>query len=465
MKKEFLKNQSLFSGLSDEDLNWLSDQSSVVEIKHGESLIKEGQPGDSAFIVVEGEFEVVKKSDQRDIVIAVREPGAIIGEMALIDNTPRNASVRAVKDSRLLEISGRTFFQLLEHSPTAVLAILRTVSARLRQNEAMLRQSEKMAALGTLSAGLAHEMNNPAAAARRSAEQLRSTLADWQELNSALDQLTLDETQRKKLVELRSQMSSAGKNGPIQDPLTRSDLESSVQAWLEDRGVGDAWETGPILVAAGFNTTSLSKLCEAYTPKQLQVVTKWLAAGYTVHALLEEVRMSTERISEIVKSVKEYSFLDRAPLLEVDIHESLDNTLVILRHKTKAGIKITKQYAQYLPRVEAYGSELNQVWTNILDNALDALNGSGEIILRTYSRNGHVFVEIQDNGPGIPVEIEKRIFEPFFTTKPPGVGTGLGLHISYTIIHKHYGQIQVTSRPGETCFQVKLPIQLPKGKA
>lgn len=462
MNKDFLSSQPLFSGLSEQDLNWLADQVQPVEIKSGELLIEEGDPGDSAYIVMEGEFEIIKKSDQREIVIGLREPGAVIGEMALIDNTPRNASVRAVKDSRLLKISDKVFFQLLQNSATAVLAILRTVSGRLRQNEAMLRQSEKMAALGTLSAGLAHELNNPAAAARRSADQLRLKLNDWQQLNSELDRLALSEPQRSKLIQLRREMSAEAKGKNQPNPIKQSMLENDVQAWLKEHAVQEAWEISTDLVSAGFDTTNLRKLCEAYTSNQISVVVKWLAAGYSVHGLIDEVRMSTERISEIVKSVKEYSYLDQAPLQEVDIHESLENTLVILRHKTKEGVKIIRQFAANLPRIEAYGSELNQVWTNILDNALDALEGTGEITLRTYAKPPFVFIEIQDNGPGIPTNIQKRIFEPFFTTKPPGVGTGLGLNISYTIIHKHYGEIRVTSKPGETCFQVKLPIQLPR---
>jgi signal transduction histidine kinase len=462
MNRDFLKAQPLFAGLSGPDLDWLAEQAQSVTINAGEYLILEGGPGDSAYIVIEGEFEIIKKSDQREIVIAVREPGAVIGEMALIDNTPRVASVRAVSKGSLLRISDKVFIQLLEKSATAVMAILRTVSGRLRQNDAMLRQSEKMAALGTLSAGLAHELNNPASAARRSADLLRAKLNDWQQLNSELDQLKLDEAQRNRLSTLRMDMSEVHEKKSIDDPLSQSDLESDIQNWLVERGVESAWEISPELASAGFTATSLSDLCETYTPNQLNIVVKWLASGYTVHALIDEVRMSTERISDIVKSVKEYSYLDQAPLQEVDVHDGLNNTLVILRHKLKDGIQISKEYDSSLPRIEAYGSELNQVWTNILDNAIDALNGKGVINIRTFSIDSFIYVEIKDNGPGIPEEIQKRIFEPFFTTKPPGVGTGLGLHISYSIIHKHYGEIRVTSKPGETCFQVKLPKSLPK---
>ena len=460
MNKDFLRKLPIFEGLSEDDLEWLFQQAVPVSIKTGATLMEEGAPGDSAYIVVDGEFEIVKKSDQQDIVIAVRERGAVIGEMALIDNAPRMATVRAVSDGDLLKISDEVFFQLLANSTTAVLAVLRTVSVRLRQNEAMLRQSEKMAALGTLAAGLAHELNNPAAAARRGAEQLRATLISWQQLNSELDKLDLEAPQREKLISLRSGLADGHHTGQILDPLALGDLENEIQIWLEDSGVRDAWELAPTLAAAGWDSDRLGVLCAAYSQRELDVVVRWLAAGFTVYSLIADVRMSAERISEIVKSVKVYSYLDQAPVQEVDIHEGLDNTLVILRHKTKDGIRIVRRYDPDLPHIQGYGSELNQVWTNILDNAIDALDGKGQITLRTYAKDGNVFVEIQDDGPGIPPEIQQRIFEPFYTTKAPGVGTGLGLHISYTIIHKHHGQLSVTSQPGETCFQVKLPAQL-----
>jgi signal transduction histidine kinase len=246
------------------------------------------------------------------------------------------------------------------------------------------------------------------------------------------------------------------------DPLARSDRESDMQAWLEGIGIDEGWELAPALVASGWELESLRKLAPAFDPETLVLVVRWLAAGCAVYSLLNETHMGAERISEIVKSVKAYSYLDQAPIQEVDVHEGLENTLVILRHKTKEGIHITRDYAPDLPHIEAYGSELNQVWTNIIDNAVDAMNGQGELTLRTRANDGKVTVEIEDTGPGIPKEIQQRIFEPFFTTKPPGQGTGLGLHISYTIVNKHYGQLRVESQPGRTAFQVTLPLQLPR---
>jgi len=202
----------------------------------------------------------------------------------------------------------------------------------------------------------------------------------------------------------------------------------------------------------------------AFEPAQIPAVVRWLGVGYSVYALLSEVSTSAERISEIVKAVKAYSYLDRAPIQDVDVHEGLENTLIILRHKLKHGIRITRDYAPDLPRIEAYGGELNQVWTNIIDNAVDAMQGQGDLFLRTRSKDGAVEVEIGDTGPGIPPDVQPRIFEPFFTTKPPGVGTGLGLNIAYNIVvQQHTGHIRVTSEPGATRFYVTLPLQLKRG--
>jgi signal transduction histidine kinase len=217
-------------------------------------------------------------------------------------------------------------------------------------------------------------------------------------------------------------------------------------------------------VAFGWNAEALAPLAADFNGQQLSVLMKWLAIGCSLHSLLNELYTGAERISEIVAAVKQYSYLDQAPIQEVDLHKSIDNTVVILWHKLKGGIKVTRQYDHDLPKIEGYGSELNQVWTNIIDNAIDAMQGKGEIILRTQCKPpDQVVVEIEDTGPGIPPELQKRIFEPFFTTKPPGVGSGLGLNIVYTTIHKHGGQVEVFSRPGSTCFRITRPLRLRTG--
>ncbi|MBI3760625.1 MAG: cyclic nucleotide-binding domain-containing protein [Chloroflexi bacterium] len=460
MSVEFLRRLELFSGVAEADLNWLIEQARPVTVEAGGVLIEEGTPGDSLYIIEDGAFEVLKRSGQQDIAIAVREPGAVIGEMSLLDNSPRMASVRATQESHLLMIPHEAFHQMLTTSPSAAMAILKVVSSRLRQNEGLLRQSEKMAALGTLSAGLAHELNNPAAAVKRSAAQLGEALTTWQGLSSDLEELATAPGQRERVRDLRDEIARRAAQAARLDPLARSDREGELQTWLEDRGVDEAWELAPTLVNFGWEAEELERLAVDFSDEALPVLMRWLAAGCSINGLLTEVGMAAERISEIVRAVKSYSYLDQAPIQEVDLHEGLENTLVILRHKLKQAVKVTKDYAPALPRIEAYGSELNQVWTNILDNAIDAMKGEGELTLRTYQKNEHVVVELADTGPGIPPEVQPRIFEAFFTTKPPGVGTGLGLNIAYTIVNKHNGLIQVTSRPGATCFQVTLPIRL-----
>ena len=458
---DFLRKQLLFAGLSEDDLIWLELMSEPVTIPVGEYLMKEGGQGDGLYIASEGEFEVSKRSGNQDVTLAVRGSGEIFGEMSLLDGTPHSASVRVLKEGHLFKIGAAVFHDLLSTRPQATLAILRTVTERLRNTEAMLRQNEKMAALGTLSAGLAHELNNPAAAEKRSAAQLRDTLVEWQHAASDLATLSLDSSQKEAVNGLRAEMSKRAVMPVSLDPLARSDRESAVQEWLEEHALDDAWQIAPPLVMFGWDVAALEKLSEEFG-SSAGILARWLGVGCSVYALLDEVSASAERISEIVKAVKSYSYLDQAPIQQVDVHEGLENTLVILRHKTKEGIRIKREYAPDLPHIEAHGSELNQVWTNIIDNAIDAMEGSGELTLRTYSKDGKVVVEIEDTGQGIPPEIQRRIFEPFFTTKPPGIGTGLGLHIAYTIVNNHNGQINVVSRPGMTRFQVSLPVQMPR---
>ncbi len=461
---DFLRKQLLFAGLSEDDLIWLERMAEPVSISTGEFLMQEGGAGDALYIASAGEFEVIKRSGNQDVVIAVRGAGEIFGELALLNGTPHSASVRALKDAQLFKISGAVFRDLLATRPQATLAILRTVTERLRNTEIMLRQNEKMAALGTLSAGLAHELNNPAAAAKRSAAQLRDTLVEWQRAAAEVTAQSLDARQRETLNTLRAEMATRAAAPIALDPLARSDRETAVQEWLEARGMEEAWQIAPSLVTFGWDVAALEEL-GGTLGAHLPVVVRWLGVGYTVYALLDEVSTSAERISEIVKAVKSYSFLDQAPIQQVDAHEGLENTLVILRYKLKEGVRITRDYAPDLPRIEAHGSELNQVWTNIIDNAIDAMGGKGELMLRTRRQNENVVIEITDNGPGIPPEIKDRIFEAFFTTKPPGIGSGLGLHISYNIVQEHRGGIEVDSQPGATTFRVTLPIQLKRGEA
>ncbi len=336
---------------------------------------------------------------------------------------------------------------------------LRDLEVAYLQQEVMLRQSEKLATLGKLSAGMAHELNNPAAATQRGAAQLQTAFFRLQQSHFKIGELGLSRAQLTTLLELDRLAQERAKQPVDLDSLDRSDIEYEIETWLEDQGFEDAWDTAPTLVNLGFNTDKLAALTADFTVDQLPAVLASISSTYTIYSLLEEMNQGAERISEIVNALKSYTYLDQAPVQSVDVRQGLDNTLVMFRSKLKTGVVVHREYATDLPPIQAYGSELNQVWTNIIDNAIAAMGGQGEIYLRTRHEGPWVIVEIEDTGPGIPVEVQSKIFDPFFTTKPPGEGTGLGLNISHNIIvHKHNGEITISSQPGKTCFEIKLPI-------
>jgi signal transduction histidine kinase len=461
MNLQDLRKSPLFEGLSDEELGQLMDMAEPVTLRPGEILIKQGELGDSAYVVISGDFEVQKQSGQSLIKIDVRNPGDVVGEMALLSRAPRNATLIAKTDGEVLRIPQEAFEKLLVSSTTAAMAVLHWVIVRLTQNESLLHQQEKMAALGTMSAGLAHELNNPAAAAQRSASQLREIQSKWLDLTHQIERAALDENQVNWLDDFIREAARRFEAPLKLDALEKIDLVDQLQSWLEASGVESAWELAPAMVNFGWNSESLENLKTSLSPSLFSLSIQWLGAGCLMMGLLSEVLQTTERISQIVHAVKSYAYLDQAPLLEVDVHEGLENTLVILQHKLKKGVVVKRDYSPNLPHIQAYASELNQVWTNIIDNAVDAMNGKGEIRIKTYQEDNRVIVEITDNGPGIPEEIQTRIFEPFFTTKAPGHGTGLGLHISHDIIaNRHHGQLMVESKPGQTKFKAILPKQV-----
>jgi signal transduction histidine kinase len=458
-----LRKSPLFQGLSDEELQRLMDMAEPVSLGAGDVLIRQGEMGDSAYVVLTGDFEVQKQAGQSLIKIDIRNPGDVVGEMALLSRTPRNATVISKTDSEVLRIPQEAFERLLESSTTAAITVLHWVMARLTQNESLLHQQEKMAALGTMSAGLAHELNNPAAAAQRSAAQLKETQSRWLDLTHQIERAAFHENQTGWLDDFIREASQRLGSPLKLEALDRIERVDQLQTWLEAAGADSAWELAPVLVNFGWEIEALEKLKSRLSASLFALTIQWLGAGCLMMSLLSEVQQTTGRISKIVHAIKSYTYLDQAPLLEVDVHEGLENTLVIMQHKLKKGVTVKRDYAADLPRIEAYASELNQVWTNIIDNAVDAMKGKGQIQIKTYEQDRRVVVEIADNGPGIPEHIQSRIFEPFFTTKAPGQGTGLGLHISHDIIaNRHHGQLTVESKPGETRFRVVLPILMSK---
>lgn len=458
---DFLRKVPLFADLPDADLKHLCQIVEEVRLRAGQELFAEGSPGDRAYVIVEGELEIIKGAGGRPILLAVRKSGEVIGEMALLEEAPRMASVRARSDALLLAISQDQLDYLLNTSASASRAMMNTVLARWRNVTAALRQSEKMAQLGTLTAGVAHELNNPAAAVKRGAGQLSGAIESFGEASARVEHLGLSPAQRAGLAGLVDQARSVATRPLHLDAVSRSDREYELETWLEDRSVENAWDLAPSLVSLGYDADGLAELSRQFSADQLPAIIGWLGATYNAHNLLTEISQGAGRISEIVKALKDYSYLDQAPVQTVNVHEGLDNTLLILRNKLQEKITVKREYAPDLPQIQAYGSELNQVWTNLIDNAIDALAGMADpqITLRTRREADWVIVEVTDNGSGIPPEIQPRIFEAFFTTKPPGQGTGLGLEISYnTVVNKHKGNLSLFSQPGLTRFTVTLPV-------
>jgi signal transduction histidine kinase len=351
---------------------------------------------------------------------------------------------------------------LLTICPGMLDVILTVLVKRIQDTEIITMQQEKLVALGKLSAGLAHELYNPAAAAQRATEQLRLVVVSLPDATSQLyNQYQQKEDDLFNIFQ-RKALQRAATASPLLDPLAKSDLEDELALWLEEHNIEDAWQLSPTFVDAGLDCTWFDELATHIYEDQLPVFIVLLEKMLQMQASLKMLEETTTRISTLVQAVKSYSYMDRASLQNIDVHEGLESTLTMLGHKLK-NIEVTRHYDTTLPRICAYGNELNQVWTNLLDNAADALEGTGQIALSTRRENEYVVVEISDNGPGIPDEIQTHIFEPFFTTKGVGKGTGLGLDIAYRVIVGHHkGDLQVISRPGDgdTRFIARLPINL-----
>lgn len=456
---DVLRQVPIFSKLTDEQLQWLSEKGSEIWLEPGDYLKVEGDLPDSFYVLLKGQIHLTKKVGNTDRHVMTFEPGTCTGHELLLLDSPYLASGRAITKSHVFTWNTEAFWQILAAIPSITHDLLIMTAQRVEILESMSRHHEKLAALGTLAAGLAHELNNPAAAVSRGAKLLHEL---FQVLPSLALKLNQQQMTRSQLELLNNLLQDAIKNTMTlaqPDPLTQSDQEDEVIIWLEMHGITDGWKLANTFVRTGLGADWLNTVAANIPIELLNEALNWLEAMLAGVELLDGIQQSSARISDLVKSVKEYSYMDQAPMQEVDVHRGLESTLTILGHKLKSGIKVTREYDRSLPSIPAYGSELNQVWTNLIDNAIEAMNGAGEIKIRTSKENNCVLVEITDNGPGIPSEIKERIFEPFFTTKGVGEGTGLGLVICYRIVvEKHKGDIHVLSQSGHTLFQIRLPI-------
>ena len=447
----------LFSNLSTEQTSCF-EPGEVLEFEAGKVLATEGEPLDSFYVLLEGEMRVSRNYSNQAILMGVTKPGMFFGEVSLLLDSPNLATVRTLKHSRLFRLGKNDFWRMLSTCPSVAREIFRTMATRVRNLEGYSQQRERLASLGTMAAGLAHELNNPATAARRASANLREVVDNLQSCACELHETLKPEFWQPLVDASQDAITRLAKSVPL-DSVTRSDREEEVTTWLEKQGVPDGWKLSPAFVGAGLDAKELAALAEKLPAEALPHALGWLEASLSLNSLLNEVDGSTERIAELVKAVKSYSYMDQSPMQQVDVHEGIENTLTMLGHKLK-NVTVTRKFDRAIPRIMAYGSELNQVWTNLLDNAIDAVKGTGKICVATFLDDDQVVVEIADNGAGIPPDVQSHIFEPFYTTKGVGSGTGLGLVISNRIVaDRHGGEIEFESEPGDTRFKVRLPIK------
>jgi signal transduction histidine kinase len=468
-----LRTLFLFERLTDDQLDWLCREGRVVDIDSGPVYI-EGDPATCFYVLLEGTVVLSRKIGGDDIEVnRTSMRGAYAGAFFayLGDRVPQqyNNSMRVTEASRFFVLDADKFAKLMhEWFPMAV-HLLEGLFFGTKSTQEAIGQRERLLALGSLSAGLTHELNNPAAAAVRATGALQERLAGLRDGLAAIAAGPHDGAVLAELLRLQAEEADRVAQAPVLTPLESSDREDEISDWLDDHDVADGYQMAPAFVQAGLDTgwldRAVSTLDEASAGEcDVSAALRWLGNTVETEVLLHEIVDSVTRISVLVGAARQYSQLDRAPYQVVDVHELLDSTLVMLGDKLGPGITVVKHYDRSLPRIPCYPAELNQVWTNLIDNAVAAMSGNGTLTISTAADDGKVLVEFADTGPGVPPELHERIFEPFFTTKPVGQGTGLGLDISWRIVvTRHHGDLRVESEPGNTRFQVRLPLTAPAG--
>ncbi|KYC38465.1 ATPase [Scytonema hofmannii PCC 7110] len=473
-----LREVPLFAKLSNKQLQWLLDEGVEVWRQPGEVHRSEGEPANHVFILLEGQIKITQKIGNQEILLAIYDAKTLFGELpVLMGQEYFWASGRAVTRCHIFQLTNKTFWEMLSSCTCVMTSILRTMAERLQEVQTISQHRDRLVSLGTLAAGLAHELNNPASACRRAAGQLRQTRQVLQPLTIKLNQQQMTCTQKVFVADLQKDAIARARTATKLDPIAQSDLEEEFVQWLETYAVNNPWKLAATFVTSGLDIEWLENVRKNIDEGLLYNILAWIEVTLQETGLLDEIDHCTARISTLIEAVKDYSYMDKAALQEIDVHEGIESTLTILNHKLKqTNVEVIREFDCEIPRIYAYGNELNQVWTNLIDNAIDALvlgtrdkssqsplpsplSPIPKIWIRTSCENDFLFVEIADNGLGIAQEIQSHIFEPFFTTKGVGQGTGLGLHIVYRIVvGQHQGDIRLFSQPGDTRFQIRLPM-------
>lgn len=446
---------AVFANLPEDQIAWFISQSREIALKPEEIYVHEGDPADAMFVVLDGQLEVRGELAGGLVTFPV-QPGDVTGLLPFSRMKQFPLTGRALISSHVLRFPAAQFPALVQKMPELTSRLVAMMSDRVREATRLEQQRDRLVALGKLSAGLAHELNNPASAAKRAAAQLRDTLKRVKDASLELGRQDLTPTQKAEIERLESSFTQ--QDAPPPDALTASDLEAQIDSLLRNHGQTDLWQLAAELAQRAIQPSAIESLFRRLDMVTARAALVRIAASLEISSLLKEIESSTSRISDLVSAIKEYTYMDQAPVQNVDVVKSLETTLTIMNHKLKHGVTVHRDYQAVPLLVNSFGSELNQVWTNLIDNAIQAMNNKGELRVRTYRENGCVVVEIGDNGPGISPEIMGHIFEPFFTTKGVGDGTGLGLDTVQKIVKKHRGDVQVHSTPGDTRFQVYLPL-------
>ncbi len=452
---EALKRVSVLHGLTDRELEWLATHGEELAFPAGAPLFREGDPARKMLILLKGDVHV--RRSQGGLALFVGRAGQITGLLPFSRMKTHGGQGFASTDVWGIVIDRDMFPAMLEAIPSMGQRCVSVLLDRVREMTRLEQQTEKLNALGKLAGNLAHELNNPASAAQRAASGMIEELQTFGHQKFLLGGLCLDSAHLDKIRAWRGRMEEQARNRPA-NSVTQAQREDQLQRWLGEHGVGNPWQVVPDLAELGITTENLDELAELVGEQHLDVVLPQFASSARTERMAQAMVDSTARIFAIIAAIKDYSWMDQAPIQEVDIPQSLETTLTMLQSRLEK-VKIERHFEADLPRISAYASELNQVWMALLENALDAMHNQGTLRLTAQVSGEYVVTEIWDNGPGIPEEIQARIFEPFFTTKAPGSSLGLGLDIAQRIVRQHRGYIYVESKPGETCFQVRLPIE------